>query len=1076
MVGYSALTQRDEALALQLIRDTERIVRSVLGGHGGREIKTLGDGFLLEFGSALSATECAIEIQRAIHDHNMEPGVVSIDLRIGIHVGDVERRDGDILGDAVNIASRVEALAEPGGVCLTGAVVEQVENKIRYPCRELGVVALKNLTRPVSVSHVALPWIEGGEAGLTPWTDRQRELQIVANAISAARRHKGRVLFIRGEPGIGKTRLVQEALRLEPRSGLQVLRARALPGEPCPPYGYWAEVAREFFRTAPPALALKICGECGSEVVKLVPELADRLESFASPPGLDADQERSRFYEGIGQLFLNISKESPLVVFFDDVQWADTSSLRMLQFIGRRLPQSQLLIVATCRDYDPQENPVLREVVEDLDHQHWGTSLVLSRLPMEDVAKIAESILGSLTSTPQFAPQLFQKTGGNPFFLEEVLRNVLESGQMRRGGSATGSPVPELQFPENVRHVIHLRLGRLNPKTVEVLRIASVLGSEFPFDLLQKVTEEEENILLTAVEEGLQVRVLRERRVAGAQALYSFADDQIRDALYEEISLVRAQGYHRKAGIALERAGVGDQPDGAEILSHHYLRGNEPSKAQKYLVLAGNRASDLYAPEQAVGRYRAVLELLEKVPNERLRSEVLERLGSQLEKLGDTEAQVKAWEQAIDGYVRLGEDRKAGDLFRRLGMVRFRTHENPEEGKRLLSEAHRLLEKAPVSPELVRLYLDESDRAEAEGTAADAAVFLAKALEASDRVNDPGVRAEIRVRRGGFAPRSDVDRFRKELAQDLEYGILHDSEIALLAYWQFASLAAFSRGDFLEARDWVTKGIAFAEKIRNVHWAMQFKGVALPFVSITLGDQATADRCLHEYRDFLEAHHQPPDGRNLRLLGEMAMLRGDLEEAGRLFEGAAAASSPFQPWLSEALLVLDWAQWESLQDHFARAEERLTTAMPAIRTSSVKGLSWFLEIWSLALLVEVLARQGAGARAAPFLAELERAVNDAGSDAGRGLLLRAKGQVLLAAGHLDQAAAHFEQSIAAWQASGCPIERARTEIELAKARRTQGARESSRQAAERAMELLKELPTGLDFQRAAAILGALPPP
>lgn len=1075
MVGFSALTQRNEALALQLLQESEKIVRSSLQGHGGREVKTLGDGFLVEFGSALSATECAIEIQRAIHEHNVQPGAVSIDLRIGVHLGDVERHGEDILGDAVNIASRVEALAEPGGICLTGAVMEQVRNKIPYPCRELGLVSLKNISQSVTVNHLVLPWVEAGQAGLTPWTDRQRELQTLIRAIDATRRQEGRILFIRGEPGIGKTRLVQEALRHAPPESLRVLHGRALAGEPCPPFGYWADAAREFFRNAPPALAFKVCGDCGGEIVKLVPELAGRLGQLPSSAALDPDRERLRFYEGISQLFLNIAKEGPLVIFFDDLQWADTSSLRLLQYFGRRLLGSRLLIVAACRDYDLEQSSVLAEVFGDLDRQHLGTSMALPRLPIEDVAKIAQFILGSEPTMPQFTPTLFQKTGGNPFFVEEVLHSVLESGNVAGQALSPGSPLPELQLPENVRQVIHLRLSRLNPETVELLRVASVIGVEFPFEVLEKVTGGNEETLLKALEEALQVRVLRERRVGAAQALYSFADEQIRDALYEEISVVRAQGYHRKVGEALELAGVSEQPNGAEILGHHFLRGNDPGKALKYFVRAGDRAAEVYAPEQAVNRYSTALDLLTRVPDESLRSDVLDRQGAQLGKLGEVEAQVKVWEKAVEGYNRAGNELRAGDLLRRLGTLQFRTHGASEEGKRLLLEAQRLLEKRPVSPELVRLYLDLLDREESEGNAAEAAVFLAKALEVADRLHDPGVRAEIRARRGGPLQYDDA-RFRQDLAQHLEYGLSHDPEIALQAYWQFASVAALGRGDFAEARDWVRKGVAFAEKTRDVHWAMMLKGVALAFASITLGDLETASTSLREYYDFLESHHQPPDGRNLRLLGELAMLRGDLEEAERWLGRSEAAGSPFQPWLSEVLLTLDRARLEASRGQWARAEERLTKAMPAVRTSSAKGLSWFLENWFLALLVEVLVRQGATARAAPFLAELEKSVRDIGSDAGRGLLFRAQGQSWVASGDLDQAAKSLEQSVDAWRASGWTIELARTELDLAEVCRVRGETQRAKQLAENAMRTFQGIPSGPDAERAKGMVRALASP
>lgn len=1065
MVGYSALTQRNESLALQLVRESESIIRPLLSEHGGCEVKTLGDGVLAEFGSALSATVCAIEIQRAIHAYNSLPGSVKIDLRIGIHLGDVEHRDDDIFGDAVNIASRIEPLAEPGGVCITGSVLEQVQNKLPYPCQELDRVSLKNISRPVSVCRVILPWVEAGETGLTPWTGRAQELQSIVRAIDAGRREKGYILFIRGEPGIGKTRLVQEALRHQSPAGLRVLQSRVLPGEPCPPYGCWAEAARQFFRDAPPALAFKACGDFASEITRLVPELGERFGRFPPPPHFEPDQARLEFYEGITQLFLNIAKESPLLVFFDDVQWADTSSLRLLQFAGQRIPGSRLTIVAACRDLDSHQNPVLADVIHDLNHQRLGTSMTLERLPLEDVAKIVEFILGSGSSVPQFARRVLQKTGGNPFFVEEVLRNAVEAGTL---GTVTGGPPsasPELHLPENVRQVIRERLSRLNPKTLEVLQVASVVGVEFTFDLLQRITGETEEALLSALEEALQVRVVRERRGVRGSVVYTFVDDQIRDSLYEESSLVRSQRYHRRVGEALESEKGAEPFETIEALANHFLRGNVPEKALKYFVLAGDRAAELYAPEQAVSRYGVALELLNDAPNERLRCEVLEHQGSQLQKLGEVEAQVRCWEQAVAGYERLGEEPKAGDLLHRLGAVMFRTLERPEEGKQLLLKARALLEKRPVTPELVRVYLDLAEIEEAAGNAAAWGEYRVKALEATDRLNDPQLKIEVRVLRGDSLLR-DMGAVRKEMEEILEHGLRDDPEIGLQAYWQLASLAALGQGEFAEARDWVRKGIAFAEKTRNVHWAMMFKGVALAFASIILGDVATASTSAQEYYDFLETHHRRPDGRNLRLLGEIAMLRGDFEVAERFFGRAATAGSPTQPWLSEMLLTLDLARLENARGHLARAEERLRDAMPTVRSASVKSLSWFLEDWFLALLIEILVRQRATGRAEPFLSELRNLVGEGGSDAAQGFYSRAAGQCAAASGDLENATASLERSLEAWQRCGWAIELARTKIDLAAVLRTRGEQGRARTLIGEAVREFTHLQAKPDLDRA----------
>jgi adenylate cyclase len=161
-VGYTASMQTDEARTLELLRHQEELVRPLMAAHQGREIKSTGDGFLVEFDSALKATQCAVDIQRSIHERNAHPGVPPIRIRIGIHLGDVEQHGTDIFGDAVNIAARIEPVAEPGGICLSGAVHEQVRNKIPNQLEKLPPTALKGLQVPMDIYRVVLPWTVRG--------------------------------------------------------------------------------------------------------------------------------------------------------------------------------------------------------------------------------------------------------------------------------------------------------------------------------------------------------------------------------------------------------------------------------------------------------------------------------------------------------------------------------------------------------------------------------------------------------------------------------------------------------------------------------------------------------------------------------------------------------------------------------------------------------------------------------------------------------------------------------------------------------------------------------------------------
>jgi adenylate cyclase len=180
MVGYSAIAQADEAAALAVLERHNRILRPIFPKFRGREVKTVGDAFLVEFESALDAARCALELQQSLHDYNASaPDGWKIQIRVGIHVGDVVESDGDVLGDAVNIASRIEPLAEPGGICLTQQVYDQVHNKIPTPLTKLPPVVLKNIRVPMSVYRVVPPWGREGAGSSIPGPAGEHHLAVL---------------------------------------------------------------------------------------------------------------------------------------------------------------------------------------------------------------------------------------------------------------------------------------------------------------------------------------------------------------------------------------------------------------------------------------------------------------------------------------------------------------------------------------------------------------------------------------------------------------------------------------------------------------------------------------------------------------------------------------------------------------------------------------------------------------------------------------------------------------------------------------------------------------------------------
>ena len=226
IVGYTALTQEDESSTMQMLEDHRRLLRPYFTSHGGREVKTIGDAFLVEFGSALDAVLCAIAIQNMMHDRKVARGGM-LSLRIGVHVGDVIESGNDILGDAVNIASRIQPLAEPGGVCISGPVYEQVKNKLQYSLDKIATPHLKNVREPVDVYKIVMPWsVEQPAPSIQLDEETHRRLAIHQHEFQSRRgilrrRHDGGAdhIAFRGEAADSHRKNIRDGLQGDDEEG-----------------------------------------------------------------------------------------------------------------------------------------------------------------------------------------------------------------------------------------------------------------------------------------------------------------------------------------------------------------------------------------------------------------------------------------------------------------------------------------------------------------------------------------------------------------------------------------------------------------------------------------------------------------------------------------------------------------------------------------------------------------------------------------------------------------------------------------------------------------------------------------
>jgi class 3 adenylate cyclase len=367
IAGYSRLMGADEEGTLATLKAIRReLVDPKIEEHRGRIVRTTGDGLLVEFASVVDAVRCGVEIQRAMAERNADaPMDRRTEFRIGINLGDVILDEGDIYGDGVNIAARLEALAEPGEICVSLVVRDQVRDRLDIAFDDRGEQQVKNIARPVHIyripigEHATAPVPRAAEtvsqshraetfaaAPADLFVGRQRELEVLHGAFEQACAGHGRIVMLAGEPGIGKTRTAQELAGHAAGREAAVLWGRCPEESGAPPYWPWVQIIRALLHNAHPDL-LAALGAGASDIADIVPEIRDLVPGLEqSAPLGDPAEARFRMFESIRQLLAELCRGRTLLMVLDDLHWADAPSLRLLEFLAPELGNSRLLLTA----------------------------------------------------------------------------------------------------------------------------------------------------------------------------------------------------------------------------------------------------------------------------------------------------------------------------------------------------------------------------------------------------------------------------------------------------------------------------------------------------------------------------------------------------------------------------------------------------------------------------------------------------------------------------------------------------------------------------------------------------------
>jgi class 3 adenylate cyclase len=681
LVGSTELYDRlGDETAEDLRRAHFRLLREAVTEHGGREVKNVGDGLMVVFPSAVDAVSCAVEMQQAVDRYNRRPQTLPLEVRIGLHAGEPIHDESDYFGASVNVAKRLCDVARGGQIVSSDLVRGLIGGREGFSFHSLGPLELRGISEPLIASEVL--WTPSAAAAFDlppplvaapryPYVGRERERESLREHWKRAAIGERRLVLIGGEPGIGKTRIARELAMEAHAEGAIVLYGRC-DSEALIPYQPFVETLRQYVDACPPSELREQIGDVGADIARLVPDLSAKVPELQAAPGEDAEVVRYRLFRSVSRLFGAAASIAPVFVVLDDLHWADAPTLALLKHVVRGEP-APILVVATYRDVEVGRRHPLAEVLALLHREHIGERLALRGLSEGEVVSfIAVAAEHELDSAAEaFARALHSETHGNPFFIEEILLHLVESGRLfqdeRGRWRSNVRTIEALDIPDGIREAVERRVARLSDDADIALAQAAVLGPDFSYDVLRQMTGMDDDRLLGALEEALNAQLLVE---VGEGAAYTFTHALVRQVLYETPAVPRRQRLHARAAQAIEAVHGEDTPPGAVAL-HYRAAGPaaDPQKAIDTSLAASRAASAVFAYEDAAAHLDAALQLMDVHRSDpSLRARLLGAYADLMFVTGlDYGKGVERLEQALAIFEELGDDFGAGSIRSRLG-------------------------------------------------------------------------------------------------------------------------------------------------------------------------------------------------------------------------------------------------------------------------------------------------------------------------------------------------------------------------------------------------------------------------
>jgi class 3 adenylate cyclase/tetratricopeptide (TPR) repeat protein/energy-coupling factor transporter ATP-binding protein EcfA2 len=1005
VAGYTSMSEKlDPEEVHQIMDGCFKILMDETHKCEGTINQFTGDGVMALFGAPVAhedhaqrACHAALSIQKSMGAYSEkvknECGA-DFKLRIGLNaglvivgsIGDDLRMDYMAVGDTTNLASRMQSLAKPGGILGTGNIYRLARDFFEF--EPLGEIQVKGKEASLEAYELIRPGkvgtrIEAATAkGLTKFVGRKRETSALKEAYEEARSGKGQVVGIVGEAGVGKSRLLLELRKVLPEADYVYLEGRCLHYGGSMPYLPILDILRSYFEIKEGDREFLIKNKMKDKVIQLDDKLNDLIPAFQELFSVKVDDEnfiklepkekRDRTFEAIRDLLIRVSQGKTLVLTIEDLHWIDRTTEEFLDYFIGWLATTPILLILLYRP----------EYTHQWGNKSFYTKIGVGQLSTNTSSELVQAILGDGDVVPELRELVLSKAGGNPLFVEEITHSLVENGSIQRKDQqfVLTRKASEIEVPDTIQGIIAARMDRVEESLKRIMQVASVIGREFAFRILQSIMgmrEELKSQLLNL--QGLEF--IYEKSLF-PELEYIFKHALTQEVAYNSLLQKRRKEIHERIGGAIEQIYAERLEEFYEMLAYHYLKSENSEKAYLYLKSSGDKAVRNYANREAFRFYKEAIEALYKMPeteeNKRRQIEVRLSMWPPMSLLGYPEDSLQILHEGERLAEEIGDTRSLVIFYSKLSNCHAVTG-NPLLGIQYSEKCFQEAEKiedldlmAPIAVELSVAYfvagefskifemdpkviaLLEKNNRESEffgrpfnvyaelhtwcgyslanlGKFEEGEAFSEKSLRLARELNHLGNLAVAELFYGlSFLIKGEVKNTINHAKNAIKYSEGGEVPLFLYSAWTQLGVGHYLLGEFETALRHVQKGL----KIQNDMGVPMYKSYvyqSMGTIHLDMGELKSAQSCAEKALILAQQNHEKSiEGLSLALLGRILGKKEppEIEKAEAHIRRGIRISEELKlkPWVSQGHFFLgeiyaDTDKRDQALDNLKKAEE-----------------------------------------------------------------------------------------------------------------------------------------------------------